>query len=154
MYYSGRPDFAHKPSNVCERKTAVVDGINPALGRGLLRYGGQHYFCTLGRGGRRALKREGDGASPVGLWPVREVLYRADRVRRVNTKFPVRPVRPDDAWCDISGDRNYNRAVKLPYPTIDERLWREDHLSDIIVVLGYNDSPRMHEDGAVLIRIS
>ena len=48
--------------------------------------------CALGRGGRRALKCEGDGATPIGAWPMRRVLYRADRVARPRTLLPVSPI--------------------------------------------------------------
>ena len=48
------------------------------------------------------------------------------------------------------GDRNYNRAVELPYPVLDERLWRDDNLYDIIVVIGYNDYPRVQGYGSAI----
>jgi L,D-peptidoglycan transpeptidase YkuD (ErfK/YbiS/YcfS/YnhG family) len=106
--------------------------------------------CALGRSGQRALKREGDGATPMGRWPLRAVLYRADRVSRPHTRLPVRPIRPGDGWCDSSSDRNYNRHVSLPYPASAERLWREDRLYDIIVLLGYNDRVRVRGRGSAI----
>ena len=51
--------------------------------------------CALGRGGCRLRKREGDGATPMGRWRLREVLYRADRLPRPRTRLPARAVRPD-----------------------------------------------------------
>ena len=96
------------------------------------------------------MKFEGDRATPIGLWPVREVLYRADRMSRPRTILPLRAIGEDDAWCDVQGDRNYNRAVKLPYSVLDERLWRDDHLYDISVVLGYNDYPRIQGRGSAI----
>jgi L,D-peptidoglycan transpeptidase YkuD (ErfK/YbiS/YcfS/YnhG family) len=106
--------------------------------------------CALGRSGQRALKREGDGATPMGRWPLRAVLYRADRVSRPRTRLPVRPIRPGDGWCDSPSDRNYNRHVSLPYPASAERLWREDRLYDIIVLLGYNDRVRVRGRGSAI----
>jgi L,D-peptidoglycan transpeptidase YkuD (ErfK/YbiS/YcfS/YnhG family) len=35
----------------------------------------------------------------------------------------------------------YNQPVKLPYPASAERLWRDDHVYDLVVVLGHNDDP-------------
>ena len=89
-------------------------------------------------------------ATPIGLWPMREVLFRADRMMRPRTNLPCRAIRADDAWCDVVFDRNYNRAVKLPYAVLDERLWRDDHLYDIIIVLGYNDYPRIQGFGSAI----
>ena len=97
--------------------------------------------CALGRSGVRANKREGDGATPAGILPFRRVLYRADRLDRPATRLPVQPLREDDGWCDAPEDSRYNQRVRLPYGARHERLWREDHLYDVLVVLGYNDAP-------------
>jgi|GEM_PF-152071 len=140
----------HDRSTICERSIATVRGRSLGATSGRLTYGWQTFDCTLGSGGRRFMKREGDGATPIGLWPMREVLYRADRGRAPRTQLPCRPIRQDDAWCDVVGDRNYNRAVKLPYSVLEERLWRDDHLYDIIVVLGYNDLPRVQGLGSAI----
>jgi L,D-peptidoglycan transpeptidase YkuD (ErfK/YbiS/YcfS/YnhG family) len=81
---------------------------------------------------------------------MRAVLYRADRVVRPVTRLPVSAIHPDDGWCDDPCDRNYNRPVRLPYPASHERLWREDHLYDLVVVLGYNDLPRSKGRGSAI----
>ena len=98
---------------------------------------------ALGKGGLKpaALKHEGDGASPIGVWPLRRVLYRPDRLTAPQTRLPVQPLAPDDGWCDDPADANYNRPVKHPYPASAERMWREDAVYDIVVVLGHNDDP-------------
>jgi L,D-peptidoglycan transpeptidase YkuD (ErfK/YbiS/YcfS/YnhG family) len=99
--------------------------------------------CTLGRSGVIAAeaKREGDGASPLGAWLVRRVLYRPDRGPAPITALPVSPIATDDGWCDAPEDPAYNRPVKRPYPASHEAMWRDDHLYDLVVVLGYNDDP-------------
>jgi L,D-peptidoglycan transpeptidase YkuD (ErfK/YbiS/YcfS/YnhG family) len=66
------------------------------------------------------------------------VLYRGDRVVRPATGLPLQMIRPDDGWCDDPADRAYNRQVRLPHPASHERLWRDDHLYDLVVVLDYN----------------
>jgi L,D-peptidoglycan transpeptidase YkuD (ErfK/YbiS/YcfS/YnhG family) len=95
-------------------------------------------------------KREGDGATPSGVWRLTQVLYRADRVQRPRTGLPVRPLKVDDGWCDAVGDRNYNRAVRHPYAASAERLWREDALYDVIVVLDHNQRPRVQGAGSAI----
>jgi L,D-peptidoglycan transpeptidase YkuD (ErfK/YbiS/YcfS/YnhG family) len=97
--------------------------------------------CVLGRNGLSADKHEGDGATPVGRFPLRRVFYRADRLAAPATALPVTALTPDDGWCDEPGDANYNRLVKLPYAARHEALWRADALYDVVVAIGYNDDP-------------
>ncbi|MEE2526989.1 L,D-transpeptidase family protein [Hyphobacterium sp. HN65] len=101
------------------------------------------FRAALGKGGviDEASKREGDGATPLGTYRLRRVLYRADRVTRPDTALPVREIRPDDGWCDAPENGAYNRPVRLPYPASCEELTRQDELYDIIVILSHNDEP-------------
>ena len=113
----------------------------PGATRGVLRFAGIVAPCALGRGGIVRSKREGDGGTPAGTWPLRRVLYRADRLRPPVTALPLAAIAPDDGWCDASGHPEYNRPVRHPFPASAERLWREDHVYDLLVPLGYNDAP-------------
>ena len=106
--------------------------------------------CALGRGGVRQDKREGDGATPLGCFPLRTVLYRPDRIPMPQTALPLRAIVGSDGWCDDPADPAYNRAVTLPYPARHERLWREDGLYDLIVILGYNDAPPVAGAGSAI----
>lgn len=128
----------------------TIQARSHASRRGVAAFGSLRLPCALGRGGRLAHKHEGDGATPIGLWPVRGVLYRPDRVRRPRTALPVSPIEPRDGWCDDPHDRNYNRPVRLPYPAGHEVLWREDHLYDVVVMIGYNDWPRTRGRGSAI----
>ncbi len=117
---------------------------------GLLAAGNFRFPCALGRSGCKPLKREGDGATPLGRFKLRRVYFRPDRVARPGSPLPVRPTRSADGWCDAPGDRNYNRPVTHPYPASAERMWRDDQLYDIVVVLGYNDVPRIRGRGSAV----
>lgn len=117
---------------------------------GWLTLGQRRLPCAIGRNGRSARKREGDGCSPIGCWRPIAVLYRADRIARPLTMLPVRPIKPTEGWCDATGDRNYNRTVQHPYHASAERLWRVDHLYDIVVVLDHNRRPRIQGAGSAI----
>ncbi len=122
---------------------------------GKLYWQGKEFRCAIGKSGVSADKKEGDGATPVGCFPIREVFYRADRISKPESVFPTRELTPDDGWCDDSKDPNYNKQVKLPYRASAENLWREDNLYDVIVVLGYNDDPPVPGKGsAIFIHIA
>jgi L,D-peptidoglycan transpeptidase YkuD (ErfK/YbiS/YcfS/YnhG family) len=107
-----------------------------------LAIGARQFPCALGRSGITATKREGDGATPAGSFPLRYVMFRADRLARPPTLLEAIPIAPDDGWCDDPADAaHYNRPVRLPHPARHERLWRADALYDLVVALGYNDAP-------------
>jgi len=110
-------------------------------GRWQARWGAHCRPCAIGRGGVRRDKAEGDGATPAGRWPIRRVLYRADRLEPPRTAVPCEALRPEDGWCDAPGDPRYNTLVRVPYPASHERLWRDDEIYDCLVVLAYNDDP-------------
>ncbi|GAB6841310.1 L,D-peptidoglycan transpeptidase YkuD (ErfK/YbiS/YcfS/YnhG family) [Methylorubrum rhodinum] len=98
--------------------------------------------CALGRSGLRAVKREGDGASPRGVFRLRGGFFRPDRFPvRPATPLPLRAIRPDDGWCDAAGDRRYNRPIRLPSPTSAEAMWRDDGLYDLVLDLDHNRGP-------------
>ncbi len=90
--------------------------------------GGRRFACALGRAGMVAEKREGDGGTPVGVFPVRRVYYRPDRQPPPVTALPVQAITPADGWCDDPAHADYNRAVTLPHAARCEQLWRQDGL--------------------------
>jgi L,D-peptidoglycan transpeptidase YkuD (ErfK/YbiS/YcfS/YnhG family) len=111
---------------------------------------GLRFICALGRGGIRRDKHEGDGATPAGAWPIRKVLYRADKIAAPVTRLPVSAIARDDGWCDDPAHADYNRRIKLPHPARHEILWRDDALYDLIVILGYNDAPVVPGKGSAI----
>ena len=115
---------------------------------------GRRLRCTLGRGGIRSDKREGDGATPVGLYPVRQLNYRRNRAGRPATALPARPIMRSHGWCDDPASPLYNRPVRLPFPASHERLWRDDRLYDAVISIGHNDRPAMpHMGSAVFVHV-
>jgi len=130
-------------------RVLTVGALSRSARAGTLRCGAAALRCALGRGGRLVAKREGDGATPIGRFAICEVLYRSDRVRRPRTGLPSRPLRRGDGWCEEPRDRNYNRLVRHPYAGA-EVMWRDDHLYDVVVVLGYNVRPRVRGRGSAI----
>lgn len=128
----------------------VVRTISKRTSHGTLQWGNTSIPCAIGRSGRRVRKREGDGKTPSGIWPILSAFYRPDRLIHSQTSLSLRPLRPSDGWCDAPADRNYNRHVSHPYPASAERLWRSDGLYDIVVVLGHNLRPRIRGGGSAI----
>jgi L,D-peptidoglycan transpeptidase YkuD (ErfK/YbiS/YcfS/YnhG family) len=106
--------------------------------------------CAVGPAGIGHKKGEGDGMTPIGVFPLRRVFWRADRTEKPRTFLPERALQPNDGWCDFPGDPNYNKLVKHPYPVSAEHLWLDSHVYDIIVVVGFNDDPVVPGKGSAI----
>jgi L,D-peptidoglycan transpeptidase YkuD (ErfK/YbiS/YcfS/YnhG family) len=132
--------------------TAFAVGEGEDRSQGEVVWRGHRVRCALGKGGVKpaAEKREGDGASPIGAWPLRRVLYRPDKGPPPQTALPIEAIGPDDGWCDAPLDPGYNRPVAMPYSTSAERMWRDDGLYDLVVVLGHNDDPVIPGAGSAI----
>ena len=126
--------------------------IFTALSDGRFELNGRWTRCAIGRSGMvdAASKVEGDGASPVGLWPIRRFVWRADRLPMPPTLLPLTATNPADGWCDAATDPLYNRPVTLPYPASAETLWREDSVYDLVGILGHNDDPPRPGKGSAI----
>lgn len=128
-------------------RVAEIDGS-----QGRLLGEGVDIACRLGRAGAvpAERKREGDGATPLGRWPIRQLLFRPDRLARPETGLPLSALEPAQLWCDDPAHAAYNRLVHAPFDGRHERLWRADHRYDLILVLGYNDDPPVPGKGSAI----
>lgn len=127
--------------------------IRPRAGdpaRGWLAANGRTVPVALGRGGIKADKREGDGATPKGVFRPLRLWWRADRHPRPRTFLPVRAIRSDDAWCEDPASRRYNQPVRLNTNHNGDRLRRDDHLYDFIIEIDHNTAPRIAGRGSAV----
>jgi len=106
--------------------------------------------CAIGRGGIRTHKREGDGATPRGRFALLSLMFRPDRRHEIVTGLPKHPLSTNDAWCDDPTHASYNQFVSLPFSGRHERLWRDDTIYDVIVVIGYNLAPIIPGRGSAI----
>ena len=118
--------------------------------QGWLTYDGMRFRCALGKGGVSAEKREGDGATPVGRFMLRQLFYRPDKLAAPDCLLSKSAIRPEDGWCDDPDHPDYNRLVRLPHPASCERMWRDDGCYDLVIPLGYNDDPAMPGLGSAI----
>lgn len=138
------------PGSLTDGRIVIVrrPGNDPSAG--LLRYRNSVYPCLLGRSGITTRKREGDGATPAGRFPLLFGYYRADRLRPPPASLPLYPIAPDDGWCDDPLHPNYNRPVTLPFSTSCETMMRQDALYDICLVMDHNFSQRIRNLGSAV----
>lgn len=134
----------------------VVTVLSEKPSRGIFKFGNKNYPCALGKGGVATNKREGDHKSPLGCFALRRIYYRYDKLERpLYSKVPMMALLKEDGWCDDPDDASYNKSVMLPYHASAEKLWRDDDLYDVLIVLGHNDAPVCPNKGsAVFIHVA
>jgi L,D-peptidoglycan transpeptidase YkuD (ErfK/YbiS/YcfS/YnhG family) len=118
-----------------------------------LSYKGKTIKCDAGRNGASLNKVEGDGKTPTGIFKLREVFYREDKVLNISAKLPIRKIEENHGWCDDSESKDYNKFIYLPSNDChsSEFLHRiEDDAYDIIVPLGYNDENIIKGKGSAI----
>ncbi len=118
--------------------------------RGIVTLGGITVLAALGRSGRTAFKREGDGATPIAAMKVLHGFTRGDRVRSLQTGLPIRRISKDMLWCDQPDHPSYNRLVRAPFRPSHEEMMREDGLYDVCIVLDWNISSRRRHRGSAI----
>lgn len=106
--------------------------------------------CVLGPGGITRRKREGDGTTPAGRFALLRLLFRPDRGSPPRSGLPRRPLRPREGWCDDARSPRYNVPVSLPFSGSHERMWRDDRLYDLVVVIDYNLRPARKDRGSAI----
>jgi L,D-peptidoglycan transpeptidase YkuD (ErfK/YbiS/YcfS/YnhG family) len=136
-----------QPSGVLVADQRYVDLI---YADGRLTWPGGSARAACGKSGVRAAKREGDGASPAGTFPLVSGFYRPDRVAPPRTDLPMIAIQSNHGWVDEPADPKYNRLIQLPYPAHHEEMWLADHVYDIVVVIGYNTDPVVPGAGSAI----
>nr|WP_174823460.1 L,D-transpeptidase family protein [Ruegeria arenilitoris] len=101
-----------------------------------VRFAGRLFPCSIGKGGLTKDKREGDGATPIGVHRIVGMLFRPDRLAAPTTW--ATPIGPQDLWSDDSADSEYNQMVSAPYGHSHEKLRRADPLYDLVLITDWN----------------
>jgi L,D-peptidoglycan transpeptidase YkuD (ErfK/YbiS/YcfS/YnhG family) len=119
----------------------VVTADKPGATQGWAEIDGRKFRCALGRGGILATKREGDGGTPVGAFPLRRLYVRADKGVTPKAPVPISITAKSDGWCDAPEHADYNKPVTLPFGPSHEKLWLDCDVYDLVLVIGHNDDP-------------
>lgn len=122
---------------------------------GYLKYKDIKFKCALGKSGIGKKRIEGDNITPKGTFKIIKIYYRKDRIKKINSIFKLIEIKKDMGWCDDPESKKYNQLIKLPSKYRHEKLFRNDRIYDLIIVLNYNMSPVIKNKGsAIFIHIA
>jgi len=124
--------------------------MNIIIKKHLLLYKNYKLKCSIGKSGIRKFKKEGDLATPKGLFKLGMLYYRKDRNKRLESKLKKRIIKKKMGWCDDSRSKKYNREICFPFKYKAEKLYRKDKIYDIFINIKYNYSPAIKGKGSAI----
>jgi L,D-peptidoglycan transpeptidase YkuD (ErfK/YbiS/YcfS/YnhG family) len=115
---------------------------------GYLKYKNFKFRCAIGRSGIKKKKLEGDGITPKGTYKIIKIYYRPDKIKNLKTVIKKIKIKRNMGWCDDPGSNLYNKQIRTPSDLHHEKLYRNDNLYDVLLVLNYNLNPIKKNKGS------
>jgi len=112
------------------------------------------FKCCIGKKGLNSDKKEGDYTTPKGLFSLKKLYYRKDRVGFTKCKIERKIIKKNMAWCDNPNHVNYNEEIKVSNINNKENLYRIDHKYDYIILISYNDKKIPNKGSAIFIHLT
>tara|TARA_B100001121_G_scaffold295931_1_gene300814 strand:- start:516 stop:1016 length:501 start_codon:yes stop_codon:yes gene_type:complete len=106
--------------------------------------------CALGKRGIGYKRKEGDLITPKGRYKIKFILYRKDRVKKIQSKIKKIEIKKNMGWCNDPRSKHYNKIIKLPSSYSYEKLYKKENIYDIVLVLNYNMSPTIKNKGSAI----
>ena len=111
--------------------------------------------CAIGKRGIGIKRKEGDLITPKGKHKIKYILYRKDRISKIQSKLKKIVITRNMGWCDDPKSKDYNKLIKLPTNYSYEKLYRRENIYDLILVLNFNMRPIVKKKGsAIFIHIA
>ena len=117
---------------------------------GYLKYKNLKFRCALGKAGIKEKKFEGDNITPRGTYRIIKVFYRSDRIKNLTTRITKIKIKKNMGWCDDFKSKDYNKLIKIPFKYSYEKLFRTDHIYDVVILINYNYKPIIRNKGSAI----
>ena len=124
--------------------------MNIKIKKHLLLYKGYKLKCSVGKSGITNSKKEGDLATPKGVFYLDALYYRKDRINLPKCKIKKKIIKKNMGWCDDSKSNKYNQEIKFPFKYGAEKLYRKDRIYDLLISIKYNFSPVVKKAGSAI----
>ena len=110
--------------------------------------------CCVGKNGLNSYKKEGDYSTPKGLYNLKKLYFRKDRVGIPKCKIEKKIIKKNMAWCDDPTDKRYNEEIKVYNKKLKENLYRVDHRYDYLISINHNIKKKINKGSAIFIHLT
>mgnify|MGYP000927459190 FL=1 len=99
--------------------------MNIYIKKKTLIYKGYKLKCSIGKSGTSRSKKEGDLATPIGIFDLGCLYYRKDRIKLPKCKLAKKIIKKNMGWCDDIKSKKYNREISFPFKYSAEKLYKK-----------------------------
>ena len=110
--------------------------------------------CCVGKKGINYNKKEGDYTTPKGLFKLRKLYFRKDRVGIPKCKIYKKNIKKNMAWCDDPNHKKYNEEIKTYNKDLKEHLYRIDHKYDYVISISHNEKKISGKGSAIFLHLT
>ena len=110
--------------------------------------------CCVGKKGLNYNKKEGDFSTPKGIFKLKRLYYRKDRVGLPKTKIKKRIITKNIAWCDDPSHKEYNKQIQSNNKNNKENFYRKDFKYDYLITIDHNHKRIPFSGSAVFIHLT
>ena len=110
--------------------------------------------CCIGKNGMSSNKREGDFSTPKGLFKLKTLYFRKDRLGNPKSVINKKKITKYMGWCDNSNHKKYNEETQLFNKKNKENFFRKDHKYDYLITISHNDKKIPHMGSAIFIHLT
>jgi len=124
--------------------------MNIIIKKHFLLYKGYKLKCSIGKSGLTHSKKEGDLATPKGLFKLGLLYYRKDRIKIFKCSIKKRVIKKNMGWCEDHKSKKYNQQILFPFKYKTEKLYRKSKNYDIFINIKYNHFPIVKGKGSAI----
>jgi len=112
------------------------------------------FKCCIGKNGLNSNKKEGDNSTPKGIFNLKKLYFRKDRVGIPRCKINKKIIKKIMAWCDDPSHKKYNEEIKTSSKNLEEYLYRDDHRYDYLFSISHNHNKVPDKGSAIFIHLT
>ena len=116
----------------------------------LLLYKGYKLKCSIGKSGIKKSKKEGDLATPKGVFQLGCLYYRNDRIKKLKSKLKKKIIKKNMGWCNDTKSKKYNQEIYFPFKYKAEKLYKKNGIYDLFIDIKYNSKPIIKNKGSAI----
>ncbi|MDA9604871.1 L,D-transpeptidase family protein [Candidatus Pelagibacter sp.] len=110
--------------------------------------------CCVGKKGLKLNKKEGDFSTPIGLFKLKKLYYRKDRVGTPKYNLKQKKIKKHMAWCDDPNHEKYNEEIVNFKKINNENLYRKDHKYDYLITTNHNHKKVPKKGSAIFLHLT